>query len=457
MFTCPHCKEDFDVESVNQVAIYNSKIPLFSIKCTNCNKNTKKNKNDSQIIMDKFPELQKEVEQKIASDALDISDDGKSNIVVDFEEKFRDQLSIFGMNTNKNEAKIKAVLKLIERTGATRDWLKYHMQKVNFGNKSVIESVVDLVFLDENDQGPPIPPYPSQGGYNMQTLPGGQVMLVPPYQQQYIPQPAAPPQPQPIIIDRGSGDDEIIEEELGADGTVVKRKIIKGKRKNISVEKNDDGFLKMLTMMRDLGLLKMNDDAKNQPSDEIRETLQQLRDGIVGLGSAMKSDNNRSMGTSSELKIITDGINKLSDKIAEMEKEKLSAKNDEMREHLTRIENELRSVRDGRNSYDKPIHGLSDTQFEIDTKHRNLITMSDGFDRMSDRVVTPLNKLLDSQSKLNAVILLRDLEKQDNVAPGTYMKILQPQHQGTGEIDVKATVEKWKNRASASTTPQVVK
>lgn len=460
MFTCPHCKNDFEVESADQVSIYNAKIPLFSLKCTECNRNTKKNKKDSESILEKFPDLQNEIEQAKAeleqakaAKELDDADDITAG-AGDFEEKFRDQLSIFGLNSKKYENKIRAVLKLVERTGATRDWLKYHMQKLNFGNKSIIESVVDLVFLDESDAGP-VPPYPTGGsggtmpGYSVQTLPGGQVILMP---AQTHPEYRAP---QPIIIDRGGreydrdrvvkvgGEEQVIEEELDEKGKVTKR-TIRGGKVDSGKEKEGNSLTEALTFLKDLGILGVKT-PEPQPKvpEEVRDTLKELKESVSGLSAAMR-DRGRGQD-STELKSVSDKIDKLQEQIAQLEKEKAAARDNEFKEHLTRIEKEIGAVREG--EHYKPKHGLSDSQFEVDTKHRNLETVSSGFDRLSERITTPLNKMLENQTKLNAVLMLRNLEKEDDVPPGTYLRAMQAAPSAS-DGEIKAAVEKWKARAA---------
>jgi len=456
---CPHCKNDFEVESTDQVSIYNAKIPLFSIKCTECNRNTKKNKKDSESILEKFPDLQNEIEQakaeleqaKAAKAALDDEDDRDAG-AGDFEEKFRDQLSIFGLNSKKYENKIKAVLKLIERTGATRDWLKYHMQKLNFGNKSIIESVVDLVFLDESDAGP-MPPYPATGGggsaqgYGVHTLPGGQVILMP---AQTHPEYRAA---QPIIIDRGGreydrervvkagSDEQVIEEELDEKGKVTKRIIRGGK---VEPAKEGNSLIETLGLLKDLGIIgTKTPEAQPRVPDEVRDTLKELKESVIGLSAVVKAGGIKH--DSGEVKGVSDKIDKLQEQITQLEKEKTTMRDNEFKEHLNRIEKEL-GVRAG--DYNKPKQGLSDLQFEVDTKHRNLETISGGFDRLSEKVTAPLNKLLENQTKLNAVLMLRNLEKEDGVPPGTYLRAMQAAPLSS-DGEVKATVEKWKARAAA--------
>lgn len=463
MFTCPFCKNEFEVESVDQVSIYNPKIPLLSVKCTECNKNTKRNKKDSLLIIEQLPELENEIEQAKAALAAKISEDDDLTVGVgDFEEKFRDQLSIFGLNSKKYENKIKAVLKLIERTGATRDWLKYHMQKLGLGNKALIESIVDLVFLDEGDSGP-IPPYPSIGGsgtlpgYNVQTVPGGgQVILIPAQQHAQPPFGAT----QPIIIDRGgreldrdrvvkiNSDEQVIEEELDENGKVTKR-IIRGAKVDSVKEKGEGGIVETLNLLKDLGIIGIKQPAE-QPKvpEEVRDTLKELKEAVSSLSTVVMGEGKKQ--DSDEFKGVTDKLDKLHEKISELEREKANMRDNEFKDHLNRIEKELSTVREDRGFFDKPKHGLTDSQFEVDTKHRNLVTMSEGFDRWGERVTAPLNKMLENQTRLNAVIMLRDLEKQDGVPPGTYLKAMQTVPPSS-DTEVRAAVERWKNRAVGAT------
>lgn len=444
MVKCVHCEHEFEVDSPEQVSIYNPAARTLSIKCPECNRNTRVGKSDSEKIIEKFPDLEREIEQaKIRED--------EGTTIGGFEEKFREALSIFGLESKKYETKIKAILKLIDRTGASRDWLKYHLQRLNFTNKPTIDSIVDLVFLDEGDQpNMPAPTYtggPSAGagGYSVQTLPGGQVILIPQAQTPQIPQAA-----QPIIIGRGEPSEKIIttseqvvEEVLDGEGNVTKRIIKTAPHK--TPEAREDNTLKLLTTLKDIGLIHppQQQQAKSIP-DEISITLGTLKQSVADLGEKIKGGAPKP--ESEEMQKLTGLVTTLTAKIDAMEKERAENETRSLREELASLKQSIAALSSRPEATTTP-KGLSDTQFEIDTKHRSLKTVTEAGDRLGERIITPLNKLLESQQKINSLLLVRDIEKQDGVAPGTYLKALTPTPSPT-DTEVKDTVEKWTKRAS---------
>ena len=58
------------------------------------------------------------------------------------------------------------------------------------------------------------------------------------------------------------------------------------------------------------------------------------------------------------------------------------------------------------------------------------------------------NEILKQQQKMNSLLLVRDIEKQDGVPAGTYMKVLMPSA-APGEGEVQATVKKWQDKAAS--------
>ncbi len=457
MYKCPHCKEEFELENSDDIRIFNVNARTLSIKCPDCNKNFRLNKGDSQTLFEKFPDLEDEVE-KVKSEKVNKDMESDDAAVGDFEEKFRDALSIFGLDSKKYKNKIDAIIKLIERTGSTKEWLRYHMQRLSFTNQKTIESVVDLVFLDENDQSP-IPPYPSntQGrgsGYAMQQLPGGQVILIPNTQQ-----PQMQTGIQPIIIDRGgdrsdrvvreSNDEGTIIEEFDDEGKVKKRIIKGGSKQAAAVDKPEDQTMKIFTTLKDIGLIHLPQQrTEQQPAripEEIRETLDQLKDAIVVMSSSLRDKPAKS--ENEDIKRMSETVNKLTEQIQTYEKEKRDNETKTIKDELTQVKGMIEGIRD-RRSGDVPAAGLSDSQFGAHTQHKNLETVSDSVTHMGDRLTYPLNEILKQQQKMNSLLLVRDIEKQDGVEPGTYMKVLIPAA-SPGEGEVQATVKKWQDKAAS--------
>uniref|UniRef100_A0A6M3MDP4 Uncharacterized protein n=1 Tax=viral metagenome TaxID=1070528 RepID=A0A6M3MDP4_9ZZZZ len=377
----------------------------------------------------------------------------------DFEEKFRAALAIFGLNHKKYEPKIKAILNLIERTGPSRDWLKYYLQKFTLTNKQNIDSIVDYVFIDE-DLGGNVPPRPTSGqgnsgGFIQQVLPGGQILLIPSMQQPQNQYPG-----QPIIINPGgnqsdrnvrdSNDEGTITEVLDEEGKVTKRIIKGGSRQAAPVEKSEDQTLKIITMLKEVGLLQ-TPQSRTEPQsaripDEIHQTLDQLKVAIVDMGSSLRDRPAKS--ENEDIKKMSETVNRLTDQIQTYEKEKRDNETKALKDDLSQVKGMIAGLQD-RRSGDAPAAGLSDSQFGTHTQHKNLETITESVTHVGDRITHPLNEILKNQQRMNSLLLVRDIEKQDGVAPGTYMKVLMPSA-SPGEGEVKATVQKWQDKAAAS-------
>ncbi len=458
MYKCPHCSDEFEVENADDIRIFNANARTLSIKHQGCNKNFRLNKEDSKILFDKFPELEDELE-KVKNEKVTKDLESDEPPIGDFEEKFRDSLSIFGLDGKKYNAKIAAICKLIERTGSSKEWLRYHMQRLSFTNQKTIESVVDLVYLDEGADGA-MPPYPSsnQGrgpGYAMQQLPGGQVILLPQNQMQQM-QPGI----QPIIIDRGGergernvryGNDEgTIIEELDDEGKVKKRIIKGGARSGASTEKPDDQTLKLLTTLKDLGLIpgqqQRSESQTAKVPDEIHQTLTQLKEAIIDLGSSMQDRPDKS--ENEDIKRMSDTVNRLTEQIQTYEKEKRDNETKALKDDLSQVKSMISGLQERRRG-DEPASGLSDGQFNTHTHHKNLETITESAEHIGDKIASPLNEILKNQQKINSFLVLRDFEHQDGVAPGTYMKVLAPTT-SPGDGEVQNTVKRWQDKAAAA-------
>ncbi|MDO9356563.1 MAG: hypothetical protein Q7T55_22890, partial [Solirubrobacteraceae bacterium] len=149
-----------------------------------------------------------------------------------------------------------------------------------------------------------------------------------------------------------------------------------------------------------------------------------------------------------DIKRMSETVNKLTEQIQTYEKEKRDNETKSLKDELSNLRGDIASLRD-RRSGDAPAAGLSDTQFGTHTQHKNLETVTESVTHVGDRITTPLNEILKNQQKMNSLLLVRDIEKQDGVAPGTYMRVLMPTV-SPGEGEVNATVKKWEEKAAAA-------
>lgn len=455
MLHCPHCEYDFEPDTSENLGVYNAKTRILKAKCPECTKNFRLNREESDRLLEKFPELQNEMDQIKVEKGLS-KDEPEEPPASDFEERFREALSIFGLNSKKYEPKIQAILKLIERTGASRDWLKYYLQKFSFTNKMNIDSIVDMVFIDE-DANSPLPPHPFTGGnqnsgFVPQTLPGGQVILVPTGGA-----PAYPQSQQPIIIYPGGNQNErvtrhddsdsSITEILGDDGKVTKR-IIKGRVTRPNDSDSEDQTLKIINTLKDLGLFKPQGHSEETHTaripDEIRDTLDSLESAITNLSMNLRDKPDKVQND--ELQKMSSTIDSLTAKIDNYEKEKRDNESKAIRQEISDLKGLIRDISSGKNRGDTP-SGLSDAQFETHTKHKSLETINESGQHIIDKITDPLNKILEGQQKISGLVTVRELERADGVAPGTYMKVLTPYAPPT-DNQVKETVTKWQDKAA---------
>lgn len=457
MLHCPHCENDFEPESPDELGVYNAKTRILRAVCPECTRNFRLNREESDKFFEKFSELKNDMQQMKLEKEITKGDPDEPP-ANDFEDKFRDALSIFGLNHKKYEVKIQAILKLIDRTGASRDWLKYYLQKFTLTNKQNIDSIVDYVFIDEDAGGimqpPPTQGQGTSGGFVQQTLPGGQILLIPSMQQPQNQYPG-----QPIIINPGgnpgdrrvreSNDEGTIIEELDDEGKVKKRIIKGGSRQAAPAEKNEDLTLRLLTTLKDIGLIQPPQQ-RTEPQtaripDEIHQTLDQLKVAIVDMGSSLRDRPAKS--ENEDIKRMSETVNRLTEQIQYYEKEKRDNETKTLKDDLSQVKGMIAGLQD-RRSGDAPAAGLSDIQFGTHTQHKNLETVTDSVTHMGDRITFPLNEILKQQQKMNSLLLVRDIEKQDGVPAGTYMKVLMPAA-APGEGEVQATVKKWQDKAAS--------
>lgn len=457
MLHCPHCEHEFEPDTPEQFGIYNSKTGILKVACPECKTNFRLNRKVTDEYLELFPSLKNDMQQmKLEKDLT--KDDPEELPVNDFEDTFRAALTIYGLNQKKYEPKIKAILNLIERTGASRDWLKYHLGRFSLTNKQNIDSIVDYVFIDEETSNI-LPPPPGQGsgnsqGYAMQQIRDdrGNVYLIPQNQpqQQGI---------QPIIIDRGgdrndrvvreSNDEGTVIEELDDDGKVKKRIIKGGSRQAVQTEKQEDQTLKIITLLKEFGLIQTPQNRTEQNTsnvpDEIRETLTQLKEAIVVLGSSNRDQTSKH--ENDEIKQMSATVNKLTDQIQQYEKDKRDNETKMLRDELSQVKSMIAGI-DTRRGSDVPAAGLSDAQFGLHTQNKNLTTVTESVEHFGDRITAPMQEILKNQQRMNSLLLVRDIEKQDGVAPGTYMKVLTPIVSPGGD-EVNATVKKWQQKAAS--------
>lgn len=433
------------------LSILRPEVPLINAVCPQCHKSQVLNKEISlQLAEEHFKE-------DIAA-AIEESETESNMPSLGIGTKVKETLELLGYSGKKWKDKLKTITEFVRTTpmyqnpdglyrllaawGIDVQHIPLIIQKV-FGG---YDYMAQQQFFNFGSGGYPGANMPGMnmpgafnnqpGGYTMQQTPTGQIILIPP----------TAPAPQPTVNTRSSHDETVVEEII-EDGVVVKR-IIKGPLREHKDDR-EDPTLKLLSTLKDLGFI--NNSAQHQAaqpapavSPEIRETLDELSGAVAALGSAMGG--RRTDDKDDEIRALTDMVKQLTNKIDTYEKEKDADERKALRDELSSIRSQIVSI--GSTPRDPaPAAGLSDTQFQTHTKHKSLITVSESADRLSSKIAEPLNEMVRMQSKLNALLLLRDAEKQDGVAPGTYLKVMQPQPVPS-DTQVASTVQKWKERAA---------
>lgn len=435
------------------LSILRADVPLLSAVCPACHQAKSLSKQLSKTLVDQFfkDEIAEEIEEKESGTSM-MPSTGIAN-------KVEETLGLLGYKGKAWKDKVSAIVEFARTTPLYQTPQGMHQLLAAWGvDVQHIPMIIQKVFGGADSMNAPNYNFGSQnsgGGFIMQPGPQGQMMLVPIQGQQSSQNPV-----QPIIFNaggnqndrfvRGEDEGEVVIEKLDSEGN-VKERVIKSKHKRDSqVEKPEDQTLKIITLFKELGLIQTQQQRTEQQTsrvpDEITETLDQLKDAIINMGQPARERPDKS--ENEDIKKMAETVNKLTEQIQTYEKEKRDTETKAVKDELYQMKSMIASLQD-RKGGDLPAAGLSDTQFGTHTQHKNLETVTESVTHAGDRISQPLNEILKNQQKMNSLLLVRDIEKQDGVVPGTYMKVLMPTST-PGESEVKATVDKWQQKAAAS-------
>lgn len=435
------------------LSILRPDVPLLSAVCPACHQAKSLSKQLSKTLADQFfkDEIAEEIEEKESGTNM-MPSTGIANRV-------EETLGLLGYKGKSWKDKITAIVEFSRTTPLYQTPQGMHQLLAAWGiDVQHIPMVIQKVFGGADTMNAPNYNFGSQnsgGGFIMQPGPQGQMMLVPIQGQQSSQSPV-----QPIIFNTGGNQNErvgraedgedVVIEKLDSEGK-VKERIIKSKHKRDSqVDKPEDQTLKMITLFKELGLIQTQQQRTEQQTsrvpDEMTETLEQLKDAIITMGQPARERPDKS--ENEDIKKMSETVNKLTEQIQTYEKEKRDNENKAVKDQLSEMKLMISNFQE-RKRGDEPAAGLSDLQFGTHTQHKNLETVTESVTHVGDRITQPLNEILKNQQRMNSLLLVRDIEKQDGVAPGTYMKVLMPAAT-PGEGEVKATVQKWQDKAAAA-------
>jgi hypothetical protein len=282
---------------------------------------------------------------------------------------------------------------------------------------------------------PSIQAYQAQG-YRVQQAPGGHLILIPP--QPY------PPSPSP----RARDDDTIeIEEKLDKDGNVIGR-IYRGSAakamQQTSREPSEMDMLgKLIVLLKETGVIKP--DAPQQKSDP---ALAELKAGLEGVGNRIAQLAQGGKSDDATLKIIS----KYEQRLDEMSNQLKEVQSSQHQKEIAGLQEQIANLREQAKGAARS--GMSAEEREFEARRKNLETVTDRIEGLGQKILDPIAKLNETQISMNHFLVLRQLEQQDNVTPGTYINAVNPTQQTITRQDLDGTVERWKQKKEAALAAQ---
>ena len=289
--------------------------------------------------------------------------------------------------------------------------------------------------------GPGIPPagsiqsYQAQG-YQVQQAPGGHLILIPP-------QPFAPPPPA-----RARDDDAIeIEERLDKDGNVIGR-IYRGSAARAMQQapresSEIDVLGKLLVLLRETGVIKP--DAPQQKADPV---LAELKAGLDGLGNRISQLTQGGKSDDATLKIIT----KYEQRLDEMSNQLKEVQSSQHQKEIAGLQEQIVGLKEQTKAAARS--GMTAEERDLEVRRKSLETVTDKIEGLGQKILDPLAKLNETQIGMNHFLMLRQLEQQDKVAPGTYINAVNPSQQTVSRQDLDETVDRWKKKREAAQAAQ---
>jgi len=280
-------------------------------------------------------------------------------------------------------------------------------------------------------------PVPMGAGYTMQQTPQGQVIIIPPA-------PPATPAPQP----QRESDDTVTIVETVEDGKVVSRTIKQKASAQSGVpaaeqKSSADELKSVMGILKEFGVIGSTTNPNPSPqaaSPEITKTLEKISSVLATIGNERSSAHLDS--TDRESAAATQYKNELKDLNDEIKK----MREDQHKVEMSSLKDEVSAMR--RLVENAPANGLSDFQFGVDSKQKNLKMISDIVASTGNKIVEPLIELQMMQGRFNGLLAVRQLELEDKVAPGTYLSALATKQDVPDEV-VSNTLKTWRERAGS--------
>lgn len=425
-------------------------VPLLCAICPSCGQSHILKKDMSKILADQF--FTEEIADGIKKPAKQVQKDDEGT-PDDFRPSSKlaasvaSTMNLLGYKGEKWKEKINAITEMVRSVPSYQNAQGMYGLLAGWGVDSQhIQMIIQRTFSMNADSQGPFPPnitvmpqnYPQQPVFGQQQAsgqptfmqtPGGGIVIVP--QQQNL------PPSMHEIPDTG----ETVEEILGKDGKVAKRIIRRSSRAGSEISSPTAAMVEMITALKDLGVIGQRAEAAAPISPEMRvmaDAMLKLTEIVTQVKKDVDGSREGAVSTKTEQM-----IERLQEKIDSLEEDKYASQ-------VADLKSELESVRrDARESRDhSPRSGESFEHTKAKLQHETIESLGDRAETIAVKALDPLIKMQEMQMKMNAVMMLRGMEQQDGVLPGTYINTIRDATTAPEPSDneVQSQKDRWKQK-----------
>jgi len=181
-----------------------------------------------------------------------------------------------------------------------------------------------------------------------------------------------------------------------------------------------DQFKELISVMTDAGMINTSTEPE-QPQPLTAEVIGEVLATYLGNGTS-EQDDGKYAGVVAEVKTLREDL-------AKREK-------NEMQSQIDQLKGEV----------GKPRNDLSDTQFSENIRKDIEDARIEAIKEVGDSLVKPLFEMQATQSKFQTLLTVRELERQDKTAPGTYTQMFSGN--SVSDEAIQGDLSKWRDRAS---------
>ena len=417
-----------EIPVIDCYIIVQAETPQISVKCPECNKVITLSKAKSIAYAKAYPQIQEDLDNAAGYKLGEIDE------TEDFGGRLMQLLDAFGYKGSKYTQMKTIIRSMIDMVpGYQNQQALYQLLLTRTVKPMDAQQISQLMCMEDSQQmmfgGLPQPPAQLPYMDPHQQFPQ---QLQPQYpQQQYpqqqYPQQQYPQQPQVVVQQpapqQQAEDGILITEKLDDDGKVVERTIRQPKTEHPDVQPAQTDqisqFKDMINTLVDAGIVNTNQPDAPQPVTA--EDLAAAATAYLEHGTP-KKDDGRVDNLLSEMKALREDLDK---------KDK-----DSMKERINQLEKES----------GKPRHDLSDAQFTDNVRKDVEVIRVDAVKETLNTIVKPLFEMQANQSKLQTLMMLRQLEQQDHAPPGSYSAMFGST--AISDESVKSDLDRWKGRAT---------